>query len=106
MHAFRLFAAAGIALVLSVGAPRSASAIPHADAPVTDQTRDTLIATGTLIRIAMRQSVSSAHNKPGDLFTFSVVDPVYVGDRIAIAAGTAGTGKILNCSPAHGGRVD
>ena len=106
MRSLRLFALVAAALVLSVGAPRPASAIPHANAPETDQTRDTLISTGTLIRIAMRTTVSSAHNKPGDAFTFSVVDPVLVGDRIAIAAGTSGTGKILTCSPAHGGRVD
>ena len=100
-------AALAIAAALAVFAwPLAAAAIPHADAPVTDQTRDSLLPTGTLVRIAMDRTVSSAHSKVGDTFGFKILDDVRVGDRVAIPAGTAGTGKVVRCAPAHGGRVD
>lgn len=106
MRPAHLAALAGIAIVLATAAPRAAFAIPHADAPETDQTRDTLLATGTLLRIAMKQTVSSSHAKVGDPFSYVVVDDVMIGDRVAIPKGTVGTGKVLRVSPAHGGRVD
>ncbi len=99
-------AALALAAALALLYPVAAAAIPHADAPVTDDTRDSLLATGTLIRIAMEQTVSSAHSKVGDTFAFKVVDDVHVGDRIAVPAGTSGTGKVVRTAPAHGGRVD
>ena len=97
---------AGIAILLVTSVPRAALAIPHANAPETDQTRDTLLSTGTLLRIAMNQTVSSAHNHAGDTFAYTIVDDVIVGTRVAIPKGTVGTGKIVRVAPAHGGRVD
>jgi len=102
-HSVALAAAAALAFAAS---PLAAVAIPHANAPVTDQTRDTLLPTGTLLRIAMKQTVSSARSKTGDAFDFTIVDDVKVGNRVAVPAGTAGTGKIIRSAPAHGGRVD
>ena len=99
-------ALAAAALITMAAWPLAAAAIPHANAPVTDQTRDTLLPTGTLLRIAMQHTVSSARNKAGDPFTYTIVDPVKIGDRIALPAGTTGTGKVVRSSPAHGGRVD
>src|SRR5437879_6654619 len=99
-----------VALVLAALAtfavPPIAGAIPHANAPVTDQTRDTLLATGTLVRIALKNTISSSRNKAGDAFAFTVVDDVKIGDRVAVPVGTQGTGKVLRSAPAHGGRVD
>jgi len=99
-------ALAAAAVLAFVASPMAAVAIPHADAPVTDQTRDTLLPTGTLLRISMKQTVSSAHSKTGDSFAFTVVDDVKIGDRVALPAGTVGTGKVVRSAPAHGGRVD
>ena len=106
MRPAHLAALAGIAIILATSMPRAALAIPHANAPETDQTRDTLLSTGTLIRIAMKQTVSSAHNHVGDAFSYAIVDDVIVGTRVAIPKGTVGTGKIVKIAPAHGGRVD
>src|SRR5579864_8123035 len=91
-----------VAAAVSLAAPYPAAAIPHATTPVTDQTRETLLPSGTLIRIAMKDTVSSARNKAGDVFAFTVVDDVKIGDRIAIPAGSSGTGKVLQSAPAHG----
>lgn len=98
-----LACAAAAALALY---PTAVCAIPHADTPVDAATRNTLIQAGTLIRISMKSTVSSAHAKVGDKFSFSVVDELKSGDRVAIPAGTTGTGTVKQCAPAHGGRVD
>jgi len=106
MRPAHLGALAGIAIILAISIPRAALAIPHANAPDTEQTQNTLLSTGTLIRIAMKQTVSSAHNHVGDAFSYTIVDDVIVGTRVAIAKGTVGTGKVIRVQPAHGGRVD
>lgn len=83
-----------------------AAAIEHATTPEDDETRNSLIAEGTLIRISLVQTVSSAHCQKGQTFQFKVLDEVKAGTRVAIPAGTAGSGKVTDCRPAHGGRED
>ncbi|HXW77542.1 MAG TPA: hypothetical protein VEJ20_09040 [Candidatus Eremiobacteraceae bacterium] len=97
---------AAVACAVSLLAPVVAAAIPHADTPVTDQTADTLLQTGTLFRISMVNAISSAHSKAGDAFSFVVAEDVVIGGRVVIPKGTAGTGKVVRATPAHGGRVD
>lgn len=106
MKSRRPLALAAAVVALCASWPLAASAIPHANAPVTDQSRNTLLPTGTLVRIALKSTVSSAHSKKGDKFAFSIVDDVKIGDRIAIPAGSEGSGSVLRSAPAHGGRVD
>ena len=60
------------ALVIAHRHPLAASAIPHANAPVTDDSRNTLLPTGTLVRVALKNTVSSAHSKSGDKFSFTI----------------------------------
>lgn len=84
--------------------PAAGLAIEHATTPQNDETRDSLIGMGTLIRIEMLQTVTTAHCRVGDKFQFRVVDDVKAGARIAIPAGTTGSGKVTICAPAHGGR--
>ncbi|HLW37770.1 MAG TPA: hypothetical protein VKR99_05025 [Candidatus Eremiobacteraceae bacterium] len=81
-------------------------AITHADAPLTEQDRNMLIGAGTLVKIEMLQTVSSAHSKVGDKFAFKVSANVMAGDRVGIPAGTQGSGKVVLARPAHGGRTD
>ena len=96
--------AALIALAATAAVP--ALAIPHATAPVTEQTKNSLLPSGTLIRISLDQTVSSAHNKVGDKFGFTIVDDIKVGDRVVVPAGTKGTGTVAAVRPAHGGGGD
>jgi hypothetical protein len=93
-----------IAISLSAAAP--ALAIPHATTPITEETKNSLLQSGTLLRISLDQTVSSAHNKPGDKFGYTIVDDVKIGDRVVIAAGTKGTGTVSAVRPAHGGGGD
>ncbi|MBC5806405.1 MAG: hypothetical protein DLM53_11890 [Candidatus Eremiobacter antarcticus] len=90
--------------ISSFGLP--AIAIPHATTPVNDATQDKLIGTGTLVKIEMLQTISSAHSKAGDKFTFRIVQNVMAGSRVAIPAMTQGSGKVLESRPARGGRND
>jgi hypothetical protein len=96
-----LFAATA---TLTIGMASMAMAIEHASSPQNDETRDSLIGQGTLIRIVMLQTVSTAHCTVGDKFTFRVVDDVKAGSRVAIPAATTGSGKVTLCRPEHGGR--
>jgi hypothetical protein len=106
MNSRRPLALAAAVLALCASYPLAAWAIPHANAPVTDDSRNTLLPTGTLVRVALKNTVSSAHSKSGDKFSFTIVDDVRIGDRIAIPSGTEGTGAVVKSAPAHGGRVD
>lgn len=97
--------AAACAWALLAG-PTPTLAIPHADTPDSADVHNILVASGTLVKVAMLQTISSAHSRAGDKFTYRVVDNVMAGDRVAIPAGTQGSGKVLESRPAHGGRVD
>src|SRR5579864_1158868 len=97
---------AAIAAFLALVAPAGGVAIQSATTPVNAETRDRLIPTGTLLRIEMLQTVSSAFNKPGDTFGFQVVDNVMAGTRVAVPAGTKGTGKVLEARKARMGSED
>lgn len=93
---------ATVMLAAAIAAP--AAAIEHGSAPQNDETRDTLIGEGTLVRIEMLQTISTAHCTDNQKFTFRVVDEVKAGSRVAIPAGTVGSGRVTLCQPAHGGR--
>ena len=100
-HFLKLFTAT-VMLVAAIAAP--AAAIEHGDTPQNDETRDNLISEGTLVRISMLQTISTAHCTDNQKFTFRVMDDVKAGSRVAIPAGTTGSGRVTLCQPAHGGR--
>ncbi len=105
MKPIELFACAAAVLAVATAA-MPAVAIPHATTPITADTKDTLLQSGTLLRISLDQEVSSAHDKAGDKFGYSVVDDVKIGDRVVVPAGTKGTGVVSAARPAHGGGND
>jgi len=100
-HFLKLFTAT-VMLVAAIAAP--AAAIEHGDTPQNDETRDNLISEGTLVRISMLQTISTAHCTDNQKFTFRVMDDVKAGSRVAIPAGTTGSGRVTLCQPAHGDR--
>jgi hypothetical protein len=91
-------------VMLAAAFPGPAAAIEHGATPQNDETRDTLISEGTLVRITMLQTITTAHCANDQKFTFRVVDNVMAGSRVAIPAGTTGSGRVTLCQPAHGGR--
>ena len=86
----RIAIAAALLLLL----PCAAIAIPHASTPVDVDTSNKLIPAGTLIRIRMLNSLSSASTKEGTYFSWVVSDDVKLGDRVVIPAGNVGWGKV------------
>jgi beta-barrel assembly-enhancing protease len=62
------------------------------------QSSSTLLAvpTGTLVRVTFQQALSSATSQTGDRFTARVVDPVRVDGRVAIAAGSTISGRVVD----------
>jgi hypothetical protein len=106
MNSIKMVGAFAALLGMAATAAVPALAIPHATAPITEQTKNSLLPSGTLIRISLDQTVSSAHNKVGDKFGFTIVDDIKVGDRIVVPAGTKGTGTVAAVRPAHGGGGD
>jgi hypothetical protein len=102
MRQFVTLCATMATLALGIAAP--AFAIQHATAPENDETRNSLIASGTLFKVGLLHTITTAHCKVGDTFSFRVVDEVKAGSRVAIPTGTTGTGKVTVCVPAHGGR--
>jgi hypothetical protein len=106
MNSIKLTGPLAALIALSISAASPALAIPHATTPVTEETKNSLLQSGTLIRISLDQTVSSAHNKVGDKFGFAIVDDVKVGGRVVIPGGTKGTGTVAAVRPAHGGGGD
>lgn len=94
-----------IAAAILLLAPCAAVAIPHASTPINVETSDKLIPMGTFIRIRMLNALSSSSTRAGTYFSWVVSDDVKVGTRVVIPMGTIGWGKVVQVSPAHGGRV-
>jgi Zn-dependent protease with chaperone function len=78
------------------GANRSVSGSNAASVPV-----------GTAFMVSFQQALSSADSRSGDRFTARVVDPVLVNGRVAIAAGSVVSGRVVAVQPAKkiGGRA-
>ncbi|MDQ6825412.1 MAG: hypothetical protein M3007_08130 [Candidatus Eremiobacteraeota bacterium] len=106
MNTRRIVTFLSVLLLGSLLSTLPSRAITHANAPVTEQSRNMLIGAGTLVKIEMLQTISSAHSKVGDKFDFKVAADVMAGDRIAIPAGSQGTGKVLESRSARAGRED
>ena len=58
---------------------------------------------GTFIEIALNSSLNSGGNNVGDDFTARVTEPVVVGDRVVIPAGSTVRGTVQAVTPAKRG---
>src|SRR4051794_21573496 len=67
-------------------------------APVTERIVD--LPTDTLVRIKMLDTLDSKNWKEGDAFPYEVAQDVVVDGRVAIPAGTKGTGTITRAREA------
>jgi tRNA A-37 threonylcarbamoyl transferase component Bud32 len=101
----------------AVGADRQAAAqdrseVTHVDVePVARPPRiprniQVTLPPGTDFRIALDTAVGSAMSRAGDTFTARVTDPVVVGDRVAIPAGSTVHGRVSEAIPAQKGLSD
>ena len=76
--------------------PRTASSTPKEEPGVT-------LAQGTGIKVAVSTHLTSETAQPGDTWTGTVKEPVIVGDRVAIPAGSTVTGVVSGAKPAEKG---
>jgi hypothetical protein len=58
---------------------------------------------GTEFKVAVSAKLTSETAQPGDAWTGSVKDPVIVGDRVVIPAGSTVTGVVTGAQPAQKG---
>mgnify|MGYP003579596840 CR=1 FL=1 len=64
------------------------------------------VAQGTEIHIALSEGVGSGTSQVGDTFTARTTEPVVVGDRVAIPAGSTIRGQVSAVTPAKKGLSD
>ena len=76
--------------------PRVTTSKPKAEPGVT-------LAEGTPIKVEIAARVSSETAQPGDTWTGTVKEPVVIGDRIAIPAGSTVTGVVSGAKAAQKG---
>ena len=79
------------------GKPRKKSATPMVRLSVPQ---------GTEIHLSLSEGVSSATSQAGDTFTGRTTDPVVIGDRVAIPAGSTIRGQVTEVIPAKKGLKD
>jgi beta-barrel assembly-enhancing protease len=65
------------------------------------------VPSGTVLMISFQETLSSASSQAGDRFTVGVVEPVRVDGRVAIAAGSTISGRVVDVQPSKrfGGRA-
>jgi hypothetical protein len=57
----------------------------------------------TVVEIMISGDLSSKTNKIGDMFTIRLAEPVKLGDRIILPAGTTGKGEVVHAARARWG---
>lgn len=75
-------------------AARRASETPTAPAAVT-----VVVPAGTSLTVRLAQELSSKQSSVGDVFSGTLAQPIQVGDRTVIPAGTSVTGKVTEAAP-------
>ncbi len=79
---------------------------PAAGPPKIPRNIQVTVPTGTEIRLTLDTSIGSSTSRAGDTFTARITDPVIVGDRVAIPAGSAVHGRVSEAIPAKKGLSD
>ena len=78
-------------------------AAPRPSTPAPAQAPSLTVPSGTAVKVAVAARITSETAQPGDTWTGTVKEPVVVGDRIAIPAGSPVTGVVTGVLPAAKG---
>ena len=54
----------------------------------------------TRVEVKLEEQISSKTNHTGDRFRLTIANDVYVGEFLAIPAGSAGEGEVVHATPA------
>lgn len=105
----RFAGAALCALAAISSATALAQAAPEATAPpasVAPMAEDGVIAAGTLVALRVEENLSSRTSKRGDRFPITLMNDLWLGNRIAVPAGTRGVGEVIHAAgKGFGGRA-
>src|SRR4051812_8797211 len=82
-----------IALLLTLVSGPCAEAQSAPELPVT-------VPALTMVEVKLEEPLSSKTNHTGDRFRLTIVNDVYVGEALAIPAGSAGEGEVVHAAPA------
>lgn len=61
------------------------------------------IPAGTVVQVEFVEAISSNGSRQGDMFAIRLVEPITLGDRVAVPAGAMGAGEIIDAEGARGG---
>jgi hypothetical protein len=85
------------------GEEAAAPEVSRAPEPQAPKTARVTVPQGTEIRLAMSEGVNSGTSQVGDRFTATLTDPVVVGNRVVLPAGSTVHGKVTEVVPAKKG---
>lgn len=120
VYSRRAVGAAAAALALIAGAASAQQGAPDvaapteatAAAPVTaaaatqpapDVAVPTEVPAGTLVHLRIDETVNSKTHKTGDWYAISLLQPVMLGDRTLVPAGTTGRGQVVHSAKSSWG---
>jgi hypothetical protein len=79
---------------------------PLEERDTTETSVTNIIPAGTLVSIRVDENLSSGSAKRGDNFPISLMNDLWVGDKIAVPMGTKGIGEVIHASgKGFGGRA-
>jgi len=61
---------------------------------------DFLVATGTELKVAFEQDVSSKYVKPGDLLPIKLAEPLEIGGQVVLGTGVKGSARVKSVESA------
>lgn len=81
------------------------SAVPQADTPAQAVAipAETAVAAGTVIEIRIDEPVNSKTHKTGDWYAISLSQPILLGERTIVPAGTPGRGQVIHAAKSSWG---
>jgi hypothetical protein len=80
-----------------VEAPALPAPAPQIDAPLTE------VPAGTLIHIRVDDNINSKTHATGDWYAITLLQPIMLGDRTLVPAGTAGRGQVVHSAKSSWG---
>jgi serine/threonine-protein kinase len=87
-------------------AAASVDVAPSAIPPVAPKYVQVTLPAGTEIHLALDTAVGSGESRAGDDLTARVTDPVVMGSRVVIPAGSRVHGRVVDATPARKGLAD
>jgi len=86
-----------LAPAVGVEAPALPAPAPQIDAPLTE------VPAGTLVHIRVDDNINSKTHATGDWYAITLLQPIMLGDRTLVPAGTAGRGQVVHSAKSSWG---